>query len=143
MNRDAEMNRLNRALRILSRSLLQYAGGVGELLVDDDRDRSVAEVVGGLCRDEVDLHLSLAEEIISRHGEPQPGSYNMRYTSHNFIRWSSVLDGLVAELAAHQEELLGIADDLAGDTAVEDLVRGAAKGREPVLAKLQALAAGS
>ena len=142
MNREAEMNRLNRALRILSRSLLHYAGSVGELLIDNEQDRSVADVVEGLCRDEVDIHLSLAEEIIARHGEPQPGSFNMRYTSHNFIRWSSVLDAMVAELVAHQDELLGIADDLAGDY-VADLVRGAARGREPALAKLQGLVAAS
>lgn len=143
MNRDAEMNLLNRALRILSRSLLQYAGGVGELLIDDERDRSVAKVVELLCREESNLHLSLAEEIISRHGEPRPGSFNMRYTSHNFIRWSSVLDAMVAELVAHQDELLGIAADLADDSVVADLVRGAAKGRESALAELQGLVAAS
>lgn len=143
MNRGAERNLLNRALRILSRSLLQYAGGVGELLIDDERDRSVAEVVRELCRVEADIHLSLAEEIISRHGEPQPGSFNLRYTSHNFIRWSSVLDAIVAELVVHQDELIGIADGLGGDATVADLVRSAAKGREPALAKLAGLAAGS
>jgi len=139
MDRVNELAVLNHILKILARSQLQYAHEVADLYVQDGRDKAIEEIVTELCGIEENVDLDIVDIIEARHGDALPGNYPFDYTSRNYVRWSTILEPLVAEMEAHQKELQDLHRTFGADPDVEPILARVIEARRPYLDRLREL----
>ncbi len=136
MSRSGDLRELNRAIRILSRSFIQYAHDVGTLWTDDDTDREIAAAVAATCEADASVDMDLGDIVMERGGSVMAGSFPFDYTSHNYVRWTSIVDQIAREIPGDQSALDEIARRFVGDPDAGPILRRVIEERRPHLDKL-------
>jgi hypothetical protein len=138
MTNAQRIERLNCLLRVLCRSVAQYARGASPWTPPERQ--AVAEAIADLANDQDYYAGKVAAAVQQRGGRPEPDTFPMDFTAINDLSIDyllrTVLEGHRRDTAELERCAAALSDDPALGELAEEIV-GNARGHGEILARLQ------
>ena len=138
MTNAQRIDRLNCLLRVLCRSVAQYARDAHPWT--PPQRRAVAEAIADLANDQQHYAGKVAAAIQDLDGRPEPDTFPLDFTAINDLSIDYLLRTVLEGHRRDATELERCAAELRGDPTLHELAEeivGNARGHAEILAKLQ------